>query len=112
MEDWLAKLNSLELKVMNNIEVDLDGIIEKLLEARGKPGKQINLGESDITFLCVKSRDIFMSQSILLELEAPLKICGTFPFQMRLEESQRDPNCSVSNKGSAIVDSLCSLRLT
>jgi serine/threonine-protein phosphatase PP1 catalytic subunit len=62
---------------MNTVEVDLDGIIEKLLEARGKPGKQINLAESEITFLCAKSRDIFMSQSILLELEAPLKICGT-----------------------------------
>lgn len=26
--------------------------------------------------LCVKARDIFMQQPILLELEAPIKICG------------------------------------
>ena len=26
--------------------------------------------------LCIKSRDIFINQPILLELEAPIKICG------------------------------------
>lgn len=28
--------------------------------------------------LCIKSREIFLSQPILLELEAPLKICGQY----------------------------------
>ena len=28
--------------------------------------------------MCLKSREIFLSQPILLELEAPLKICGKF----------------------------------
>ena len=32
--------------------------------------------ESEIRGLCLKSREIFLSQPILLELEAPLKICG------------------------------------
>lgn len=41
-----------------------------------KPGKQVNLTEAEIRGLAMKSRDIFMSQPILLELEAPLKICG------------------------------------
>ena len=32
--------------------------------------------ESEIRTLCVRAREIFMSQPILLELEAPIKICG------------------------------------
>jgi serine/threonine-protein phosphatase PP1 catalytic subunit len=59
------------------LDIDIDGIIQKLLEVRGsKPGKQVNLTENEIKSLCVKSRDIFISQPMLLELEAPLKICG------------------------------------
>ena len=62
---------------MRNDDVDVDRIIDKLLEVRGcKPGKQVNLPESDIRTLCVKARDIFISQPILLELQAPIKICG------------------------------------
>ena len=32
--------------------------------------------EAEVRGLCLKSREIFLSQPILLELEAPLKICG------------------------------------
>lgn len=57
--------------------VDIDLIISKLLEVRGaRPGKNVQLSEVDIRNLCLKSREIFLSQPILLELEAPLKICG------------------------------------
>lgn len=41
-----------------------------------KPGKSVQLSEAEIKGLCIKSREIFLSQPILLELEAPLKICG------------------------------------
>lgn len=41
-----------------------------------RPGKNVQLSEVDIRNLCLKSREIFLSQPILLELEAPLKICG------------------------------------
>lgn len=41
-----------------------------------KPGKNVVLSENEIRGLCTKSREIFLSQPILLELEAPLKICG------------------------------------
>ena len=59
------------------MEMNIDVIINKLLEVRGsKPGKQVNLSELEITQLCLRSRDIFISQPILLELEAPIKICG------------------------------------
>lgn len=51
----------------------------RLLEVRGsRPGKNVQLTENEIRGLCLKSREIFLSQPILLELEAPLKICGEF----------------------------------
>lgn len=43
-----------------------------------RPGKNVQLTEGEIRGLCLKSREIFLSQPILLELEAPLKICGEF----------------------------------
>lgn len=70
-------------------EVDLDNIIDRLLEGtcagdgppnaavRGsRPGKAVNLEEYEIKYLCLTARDIFINQPILLELEAPIKICG------------------------------------
>ncbi|UYV68255.1 PPP1CC [Cordylochernes scorpioides] len=48
-----------------------------VLTVRGsRPGKNVQLTEAEIRGLCLKSREIFLSQPILLELEAPLKICG------------------------------------
>ena len=61
----------------NNQAFNVDAIIDKLLEVRGsKPGKIVQLTEGDIKSLCLKGRDIIMSQSALLELEAPIKIVG------------------------------------
>jgi Serine-threonine protein phosphatase N-terminal domain len=58
-------------------EFDIDNIIDRLLEVRGaKPGKPVQLSENEIKELCYRSREIFISQPILLELEAPIKICG------------------------------------
>lgn len=63
---------------MNDVtEADLDNIIEQLLSARGsRPGRQVNLSENDVKWLCVKSKEVFTNQPVLLELEAPIKICG------------------------------------
>ncbi|KAJ8285779.1 hypothetical protein GJAV_G00030850 [Gymnothorax javanicus] len=63
---------------MADIEkLNIDSIIQRLLEVRGsKPGKNVQLQENEIRGLCLKSRELFLSQPILLELEAPLKICG------------------------------------
>ncbi|KAH3762689.1 serine/threonine-protein phosphatase PP1 [Pelomyxa schiedti] len=59
------------------IEADVDSIISRLLEVRqARPGKEVRLTEQELRFLCLKSRAIFMSQPILIELEAPLKIIG------------------------------------
>ena len=61
-------------------DVDLDSIIDRLLEVRGsRPGKQVQLLEAEIRYLCTKAREIFISQPILLELEAPIKVCVPLP---------------------------------
>ena len=39
----------------------------------------MQLQEYEIKYLCTKAREIFINQPILLELEAPIKICGTWP---------------------------------
>ncbi|XP_029107204.1 serine/threonine-protein phosphatase PP1-beta catalytic subunit-like isoform X2 [Scleropages formosus] len=57
-------------------ELNVDSIISRLLEVRGcRPGKIVQMTEAEVRGLCIKSREIFLSQPILLELEAPLKIC-------------------------------------
>jgi Serine-threonine protein phosphatase N-terminal domain len=56
-------------------EVDLDSIIDRLLEVIGsRPGKQVQLLETEIRYLCAKARKVFMFQPILLELEPPLTV--------------------------------------
>ena len=62
-------------------ELDIDKIIEKLLTVAGsKPGKSVSLLESEIIGLVNTAREIFLSQPMLLELEAPLKVCGKYNF--------------------------------
>ncbi|GAX19791.1 hypothetical protein FisN_11Lh352 [Fistulifera solaris] len=52
-------------------------MIDVLLSARNKkPGAPIDLQERDISQLCIQARDIFLNQPMLLELGAPIKICG------------------------------------
>ncbi|KAH0890451.1 hypothetical protein HID58_052880 [Brassica napus] len=56
----------------------LDDIIRRLLETNnGKAGKQVKLLEVEIRQLCYASKEVFLSQPNLLELEAPIKICET-----------------------------------
>ena len=57
--------------------MNVDSIIEKLLSVRGnKPGKQVDLKEEEIKFLIDKSLSIIKEQKMLVELEAPLHVCG------------------------------------
>ncbi|XP_019418868.1 PREDICTED: serine/threonine-protein phosphatase PP1-like [Lupinus angustifolius] len=55
----------------NNV---LDDVIRRLLE--GKGAKQVQLSESEIRQLCVNARQIFLSNPILLDLSAPIRVCG------------------------------------
>lgn len=72
--------------VKAGMEVALvDDIIRRLVEVRReRPGKQVQLSEAEIKQLCAFSRDIFLSQPNLLELEAPIKICGSYHMPLLL----------------------------
>lgn len=67
----------------------LDDIIRRLVEFRNtRPGsgKQVHLSEGEIRQLCAVSKEIFLQQPNLLELEAPIKICGQIfaPFGFKI----------------------------
>lgn len=74
-------------------EIDIDKLIERLLDGiylvyifsilmfiriarNSRPGKLVQMSETEIRYLCIKSKQIFLEQPTLLELEAPIKICG------------------------------------
>lgn len=57
----------------------LDDIINRLLEVRYvRPGKLVDLTDGEIRQLCSASRAIFLDQPNLLEIVAPVKICGRY----------------------------------
>ncbi|WCJ27897.1 Serine/threonine-protein phosphatase PP1 [Euphorbia peplus] len=68
----------------------LDELINRLLEGRNNRGKKIELSEPEIKNLCLAAKQIFLSQPVLLELEAPINICGDihgqYPDLLRLFE--------------------------
>jgi hypothetical protein len=69
------------LKIVHNFRINFEISTKNnffLLVRGNRPGKNVQLTEAEIRGLCLKSREIFLSQPILLELEAPLKICGMF----------------------------------
>ena len=67
-------------------EMNIDEIIRKLLgvleenceDGEFRIGKNVYLTEGEVNFLCHEASQVFMGpgQNMLLELEAPIKICG------------------------------------
>jgi len=58
-------------------ELKIDEIISKCTETIGqKPGKMIQIADPQLKALCNAAREVFLEQNALLELEAPVKICG------------------------------------
>jgi serine/threonine-protein phosphatase PP1 catalytic subunit len=56
---------------------EVDDILNRLLSVRGsKPGKTVDLKEEEIKMLIDKSLIIIKDQKMLVELEAPLRVCG------------------------------------
>jgi len=58
-------------------DAQINNLIERLLAVRGgKRDKLVQLSQKEIRSLVMKAREVFLSQPVLLELEAPIKICG------------------------------------
>ncbi|CAF4011415.1 unnamed protein product, partial [Rotaria magnacalcarata] len=74
---------------INNSQLDIDNLLERLLEVREchLPDKFVQIFEQEINLLCEKSKDVFLSQPMLLELEAPIKICGKRWYNIKLWKS-------------------------
>merc|ERR1719384_152152 len=88
----MAAKNNKKMAANKKAGLAVDEIITSLLQVRSaRPGKEVMLPERQITLLCHAVRDIFISQPILLELEAPIKIVGDIHGQyydlLRLFES-------------------------
>ena len=62
---------------LTQVRGDITVIIQvRAVRARRPSALQVTLAENEVRSLCIKAREIFMQQPILLELEAPIKICG------------------------------------
>ena len=61
-------------------EINIDKILNKLHDKQcntiNKAGNTKKIEENEIRAVCIQARQIFLDQPILLELEAPLKVCG------------------------------------
>jgi len=101
------------------VNLNLDSIIQRLLDLKKVKviPKQV-LSESEIKGLCIKSREVFLSQPNLLDLEAPIKVCGDIHGQfsdlLRLFECGGFPPESnylflgdYVDRGSQSIESIC-----
>jgi serine/threonine-protein phosphatase PP1 catalytic subunit len=62
---------------MQSSSIDIDTILAKLLALKGsRPGRQAELTEAELLGLACHGRELLLSQPVLLELAAPVKICG------------------------------------
>lgn len=69
---------------MNYGQICVDEVIRKLLAVKGaRHAKNALLREAEILFLCETAKNIFMSQPMLLKIQAPVKICGDIHGQYR-----------------------------
>lgn len=57
-------------------QIKIDNIIQKLISVHKKKDKIVNLSEAEIIYLCKEIQPILEKQPVLLEIKAPVKICG------------------------------------
>lgn len=62
--------------LLNPYDSLLDDMIRRLLASTGSSSKALCLSDTEITLLCMESRAVLLSQPVLLELKAPVKIVG------------------------------------
>lgn len=65
-----------ESKSQVELTSKVDNIISKLLSVRTKQNKLVSLSLGEIEWLCKEAQKLFESQPVLLEISAPVKICG------------------------------------
>jgi serine/threonine-protein phosphatase PP1 catalytic subunit len=88
-ESILRQYNQFNLEAINwddssrdrrNIEIstlfDLDGMISRLLHVKKRPEKRLCLNDDEVLSIRSAARNLFLSQSVLLELNAPIHIIG------------------------------------
>lgn len=65
-------------KTENGGQLDIDDALEQLVKLKNRQPSAQNcyLHPSTVEAMCFRSRDIFLEQDMLLELEAPLNLCG------------------------------------
>ena len=56
--------------------MDVDSVIDRILGVGHKGGLAACMTEAEMVGLCTAAREVFLGQPPLLELAAPLKICG------------------------------------
>ena len=62
---------------MKPLQLNLDEVISKLVDVSScRPGTLVKLPFETIQAILTKAREIFMEQPMLLEISAPLNICG------------------------------------
>ena len=76
-------------------KLPLDDYISRLKESNGKHEESCSITPEDIERICKEARDVTMSQSVLLELQPPIQICGDihgqFPDLITMFEVCGDP---------------------
>jgi hypothetical protein len=87
-ESSSSESSSSEEEVIITSRRELDAIIKKLLSCKfdifdiylivkgGCRGKSVYLSRRDVSYLCQKCKKIFLEDPMLLELKAPIKVCG------------------------------------
>lgn len=63
--------------MIENVELNVDDLITELVSAKNlRPGSKLNLDEKKIITLLVATRQVLLTQPMLLELTPPLNVCG------------------------------------
>jgi len=65
------------IRTTSSLESDVDLAIRQLLSVKGSPpGTEVNLPEELIVRIVRSAREVFLQQPMLLEVSAPINICG------------------------------------
>lgn len=78
MQDSMLGTPPMKKQKTDGIQLNIDDVLDKLLFVRKRhpAGQHVHLDADQVQHLCASARDIFLEQPMLLELEAPLKLCG------------------------------------